>query len=285
MTYRLRIVPKNFHDDATLTPSTEASGYEAVNTQSRLRDTVWRTTVSTTSTLKGSFSRNRVVNFFAMFRHRNHGGNIQLELFTDNAWTVSLVTFDSGVNAINKVVGSAADSQYAFGDDPYGIGQYDPFITESPYWLWLGANYTIQSYRITLSNHSTTFWNNTYWQVSRFFLGLGFEVSRSVAFGSELGLMDDSDVTRTRSGSILSTQGARWRTYKADLVQLQEAEARTWLDVMQQAQLSNDLVISLFPTEGTRKERDNMMNCAFTSLDPIGRPERRLTKSLAFQEL
>lgn len=284
MSANLRIVPRNFHDEATVTASEAASGFPAANTQNTARDQAWRSSTTGTVTIDGTFSRARTVSFFGMFRHRNHGGSIRVELFSDAAWTTLATGGDTGTVAINKIVGGAGDTAYQWGDDPYGIGQYDPLIAESPYWYWFSP-VAVQSYRVTLSAHSTTFWSGAYWQISRLWLGNHFEPAVNPDFGSALGWMDNTDRNRTRGGSLRTNLGARWRTAKMDLQSLNEDESPVWLDIMAWAETGKDVVASLFPLDGTRRERDNIFMAKFSALDTIGRQVNRLTKTLQLEEM
>lgn len=282
-TANLRIVPRNFHDEATVTTSSAATGFDVTNTQNTARDTVWRSAVSTTTTVSGTFSRNRVVNFFGMFRHRNHGGSIRVQLYSDAAWTTQVD--DTGTVAINKIVGGSGDTAYAWGDDPYGAGQYDPLLTDSPYWFWFATSRTIRSYKATFSSISSTYWPGTYWQASRFWVGLGFEVAINPVYGAALGWQDETDRNRTRGGSLRTNLGAKWKTIKWDFDAIAENEVPVWLDILANAQTGKDIVVSLFPNDGTRKERDHIIAAKLSALDPIGRQVNRLTHSMQAEEI
>lgn len=282
MTANLRIVPRNFHDEATLSVTEAAGSFPISETQNHARDSAWRSATTGTVTVSGTFTRARTANFFGMFRHRCHGGKVQLELFSDTAWISSV--YDSTALAVNKIVGGSGDTAYAWGDDPYGLGPYDPLFIESPYWLWF-ATQTFQSYQITLSDHSTTFWPD-YWQISRLWLGKYFEPRINPSYdGHGLGWVDNGDNNRTAGGSLRSNLGARWREGKMTLNSVDEHESPVWMDITANSRTGKDVVSSLFPEDGTRRERDNILCCKFASLDPLGRQVGRLTKNLAIREL
>lgn len=282
----LRIVPRNFHDEATVTASEAASGFPATNTQNDGRDTAWRSSTTGTVTIDGTFSRNRVINVFGMFHHVNHGGSIRFQGFTDAAWTTGATGGDTGTVSINKVVGGSSDTSYAWGDDPYSIGQYDPLFTESPYWYWFASNVTIRSYRITLSSHSSAYGYSSYWQISRLFLGKYWSPRINPSYdGSGLTWNDNTDSERSRGGSLRANMGARWREMKMQFNGIDEDEAPVWMDIMAYAQRSRAVMVSLFPEEGTRAERDNTALVKFTSLDVLGRQVNRLTKNMAVSEI
>jgi len=285
MTANARFVPSNFHDDATLTASEAAAGFPVTNTQTDARDTVWRSATTGTVTISGTFSRNRIVNAFGMFRHQNHGGSIRLQLYTDNAWATPATGGDTGTVAINKIVGGSSDTADVWGDDPYGIGGYDPLITNSPYWYWFASPVTIQSYKITLSGHSTTFWSGAYWQISKLVLGKYFETGINPSYGAELGWMDNTDRNRTRGGSLRTNQGATWRVTKMTLDAVAENESPIWNDIIANSGTGRSIMASLFPEDGTRMERDNVGCFKFSALNAIGRQVSRLSTNIQLEEI
>lgn len=276
----LRLVPRNFHDESFLIASSTVSGFDASNTQNSIRQKVWRSVDTADATIEGAFLDNlsRYIDFFGMFLHQCHGGKIQLELFSDTGWTTSV--YNSGaVNVINIVPTDGID----WGIDPFGTGRIDPFIEAAPYWLWHTAT-ACKSYRISLSNHSLTYGHN-YWQVSRFFLGRSFELFRQPEFGASLGIKDLTDRNRSRGASLRTNIGERWRTMEMNLGAMEESERAGWIDTFKYCGTGRDFVVSLFPQEGTRLERDHILNAKFAALDAIGRQVNRLTGRLQVEEV
>ena len=282
MTASLRIIPRNFHYEATLsTELAAADGFSVVNTQNRKRSRVWRSTDGDDQYVAGTFEDglDREVDWFSFHRHRCSGGTVRAQFYSDDGW-VSQV-YDSTALDVNKVIGTdGAD----WGIDPYGIGDNDPHITESPYWLRFDP-VTCLSYKITFSGNDPTF-GAAYWEVCAFVLGRSFAPFRQ-SVGAELGFIDLTDVDRSRGGSIYSNVGAQARTLRLALEGIKEDERAAWLDIVRQCGLGRDLAITLFDGEGSRRERDHVMFGTFSALDAIGRQTSRpsvLTKTLQFQE-
>lgn len=280
----LRIVPRNFHDEATLTVSApEATGFEIINTQNCIRSDFYRSTDGSNVTIRGTFADNipRTPSFFGMFLHQCHGGKIQLELFSDAAWSASV--YDSGaVDVINVFPTDGMDWGVDFGD-----GTNDPFFESAPHWQWLAPTSPrpeVLSYEITLSDHVSTY-GRTVWQASRFFLGPSFELFRQPEFGASLGFVDQTDRNRSRGGSLRTNFGQLWRVMEMSLGAMEESERAAWLDIFRYCGRGRDFVLSLFPEEGTRIERDHILNCKFATLNPIGREVRRLTTRLQIEEV
>lgn len=280
---RMRIVPRNYHDEALITPSSTVSGFPAANTQNSMRSRVWRTVDSSTATLDGVWADSiaRRPRFFGMFLHHCHGGKIRLQLYSDLAWTTQV--YDStalDIVNVNSVPTEGAD----WGYDPFATGRLDPFIEDAPYWLWIPSAVNAKSYRITLSNHVATY-ARTFWQVSRFYLGPYVELgSYQPQYGLTMGYVDQTDRNRSRGGSLRTNHGASWRVMDLNLGALDETERAAWIDVFRYCGTGRDFVISLFPEDGTRKERDYTINGKFIALNPIGREVNRLTTKLAIEE-
>jgi len=276
---------RNFHDEGTVSASSEATDYEATNTQNSLRGEAWRSTSTSDATISVTLSRSRVVNYFAIFGHREHGGKVRFEGFTDAAWSTPATGGDSTALDVNKIVGSSSDVAFASGDDPYGIGQYDPFIVESPYWYYFASDVTLRSYRITFSNHSTTFWNDAYHHVERIMVGKYWSPSINPTYdGFGKGRRDNTEIGRSRGGARRSNKGAKWAVCKLQFNGVSETEAPVWEDGIDHCLTAGDIFVSLFPGDGTRLERDNTKACHLSGLDVMGRAVSRLTNTLQLEE-
>lgn len=282
----MRIGWRNFLDEATVSASEAATEFPASNTQNDGRDDAWRSTTTGTVTMSWTWSRDRVFDYVGIFRHRNQGSNVRWEFFSDAAWTTAAAGGDTGTVAFNKVVGSSSDTAFATGDDPYGIGQYDPLIAESPWWNWFASPVTARSARATFSSHVTTYWNDAFWHIGRIVAGKAFSPRINPSYdGNGLTWADNTTRKRTLGGSLRSNVGARWREVRLQLDGIDENEVPVWMDIMATAQTGRAVMVSLFPEDGTRKERDNMILGKFESLGPLGRRVGRLTKSIALIEL
>jgi hypothetical protein len=83
--------------------------------------------------------------------------------------------------------------------------------------------------------------------------------------------MDHTDRNRSRGGSLRTNVGPAWRTMTMDLPRVPEASRAGWIDTMQQVRTGRDFVLSMFPEEATRRERDHTLNCKMSTLDPLER--------------
>lgn len=279
----LRIVPRNFHDEATLaTELAPVTGYPIANTQDTQRSRVWRSTAGTNQYIAGTYADGllRTASFAGFFRHRCHGGNVRLQLYSDAAYTTQV--YDSGTVAIINVTPTDG---LDWGITPYvGGTAIDPFITDAPFWLWFSGT-PHRSFKWSFSSNVSTY-GYAYWQVCRFFLGNYFSLTYNPQYGITLGVVDQTDRNRSRGASLRTNVGPSWRTMTMDLARIPESERAAWLDIMKYLGTGRDFVSSLFPGEATRRERDHTINCKFTSLDPLERWHLQyLKKRLQFEEV
>lgn len=250
------------------------------NTQNCQRSRVWRSIDGTDQYIAGTFDDGlaRTVSSFQFFRHRCHGGTVQLQLYSDDSFT-TLAYDSSALDVINVI----PDDDNDWGIDPYGFGSNDPFLLDAPYWLYLPPTATL-SYKITFAGNVATF-GASYWQVCRLFLGNYFEVAKNPAFGATLGFIDQTDSNRSRGASLRTNVGPIWRTMGMDMNYIREDQRAMWLDIVRYCGTGRDFILSLFPEDGTRLERDHFVNAKFSALNAIGRPVKVLTTKLQIEEV
>lgn len=273
----LRIAPRNFHDEATLTSADELTSLPATNTQQVRRGLVYRSSSATTPmvAIKGTLASARRVNCFAALRHNLYAASLQLQLYSDAAWTTQV--YDSTALAAADLIAGA----YDWGYTPAGTNsQFDPLVTEAPFRLFF-AEQTVQSYQLTVSGTLGA----AYAEIGRIFLGRYLELAINPSYGLGLGWQTSSQQVATRGGSLPTNDGARWRTLTFDLNAIGEAQRPTLLDIMAQCGLTRDMLVSVYPEDGTRRERDYTMNAKFTSLAPIARQPAFHTLKVAMREM
>jgi hypothetical protein len=266
-----RICPYNHHDFATLTTSVAtASGFFVTDTQNYNRSKVWRAGSTADQYIRGTMpATGNTANMLAIFLHNCAGSSVRLRLYSDAAWTTQV--YDSTVVPFNNVT---ADSTY-----DWGVTNTDPLRSRAPYWLYF-TEIGFRSYEIAFSTNV-----NGAWQVGRIWLGKYYESIKNPIFGAALGLTTNSDFGRTRGGSARASAGASWRTFNGEFDAMSESERAVWMDIMGYCGKNKDVVVSLFPTDGTRMERDYTMDGLMMGLDSIGRQVSYLTKRFQFEEV
>lgn len=281
-TSTLLISPRNFHDEATLSSElAPVDGFPIDNTQNTQRSRVWRSPDGTDQYWQGTYDDGlaRTAGWFSFFRHRCHGGNVRLRLYSDAAW--GSVVYDSGTLAINNLIPTDG---FDWGIDPYGDGSIDPLFAEAPYWLQFAPTEHL-SYRVNFTNNVSTY-GYAYWQICRVFLGPYKSLPYTALYDYPLQVVDQTDRNRSRGGSLRTNQGPNWRTIQLDIKRVPQAEAADWLDIKKWLGTGRDCVMSLYPGDGTRMERDHLMNCKLSTIDPLIRwhPDYFSTR-LQFEEV
>ena len=274
----LRIVPLNHWDAATLsTTGAMAAGFPLINTQNSTRGLVARSTSNAAQSWKATWGASpvRTCTFFGMFLHTVGGigstGTIRVQLYSDAAWTTGI--YDSTALSANNITPTEA---YQF-----GISSNDPFAGTWPFWLWFTSK-TFRSAQITFGGTPL----NAYFQASRIFIGEALEVTYNPAYGATLGWVDKSDRNRSRGGSLRTSVGPSWRVMDNPMPWVDNAQRASFLDTQRYCGTGRDFVISLYPEDGTRLERDYMLNAKFVALDALGRPSKnRLSTRLQVEEV
>lgn len=266
-TANARFVPKNDHDYATLSSSGGgglATGTTLENTQNTTRGKVLRTASNASFTLTGTAPGTRTASHFSMHRHLCHAGAFRLQLLGGSG-------YDSGTISAKTYTTS----------DPYtwSDGTNDPFLTESATWLWFPET-TYTSYQLTLSGTPS----QSYWQISRIWLGRYFEMGLNVDEGYSLGWADQSDRNRSRGGSLRTNRSEMWRVMNFDFSNVAWDEASTFQQFERNVGTGVEFLTSIFPGDGTSLERDNFMPGKFPSLSPLARYVTWLTKKIQIEE-
>lgn len=265
-----RVLPYNHHDFATLTNTVAtASGFFVTDTQNYNRSKVWRAGSTADQSIKGTLPAAVAASGFMIFLHNCAGANVRLQLYSDAAWVTQV--YDSTALPFNNV---SADSSY-----DWGVSNTDPLRSRAPYFLWFAVT-TFRSYTITFSTNV-----GGAWQCARIWLGKYFESSFNPTFGAPLGVATNADKGRTRGGSVRANAGEKWRIFNCEFGVMRESDRAVWMDIMGYCGVNKDMVVSLFPTDGTRMERDYTINGVMSGLDPIGRQVSYLTKRMQFEEV
>ena len=266
------LIPKNDHEDATLisTSSPMVADFQAENTQNTIRDRVARFSATGTQNMAWLLPAARTCDSLMIFRHTAHGGDIQLDLYSD-----------SGATALVWSSGPIPAIWYSDSDEyVWSTGSNDPFVSASPFRLYFDP-VTFLSYRVTFSGTPTYF---SYWQLSTLFLGRAYQFSQSAGFGFSMGVGDIADKNRSLGGSNRSNVSGTWRTALLDLLTMRLDERSTWLKVKEFCGTGRAFAWSLIPGDGTDLERDNMGLWKFTVLDPLVFNERHHAQRMQLEE-
>lgn len=270
MSANVRIVHVNDHDAATLSVSSPAAtGFPIEYTQNARRGKVWKTTSNAGQSFTGVWPETRTVSHFSMHRHLNHAGSVRFQLFSDAGATTQV--YDS--TALSCAPWTPTETYFD------SLGRNDPFQYLYPYDLWF-AETAARSYKVTFSGTPA----QSYWQIARVCVGRYFELAVNPDYGFQLGWQDQTENGRSRGGSLFTNKGDLWRTLIGNLNSVAATELGTWADAYVQAGTAQDVMISPFPDDTTRKRPLHTMMARFMSLDVLGHEVSRFTKAIKFEE-
>lgn len=259
-----RISIENYIDactDLAVSPSA-ASSMPVTNVQLAARDRVYRSTgvhdVVITGTWDGAGRRPTC---FGMFRHRAHGGQIRVQLYSDAALTTGI--YDSGTVDIftDMVLGSEID-----------WGRKCPFLPEddrlaylAPYLLFFTEPAeSAAGFAITFTDCPAG-----YWEIGRLWLGAHIEFTYN-AMRAEMAPMTTGQAARTRGGSNRTSAGEIWRELSLNFDFITEAQRPIVADAARRVGTHGDVVLSLLHGYATAREtRDHIVNGKFRDLAPL----------------
>lgn len=282
----LRIVPRNFHDEAALTTQySPQPGFPVTNTQNTARDATWQGNGIVTQYLRGVWPDDgRKVNFFGLFGHNWHGGTVQLQLYNQLDWTG--LVYDSGQQ---ETVNLITLGNFDWGTDTLGIVN-DPFVSQSPFWHYVFANSPNTEVAVGAKSYVITFRDPhvqvgaTNVEVGRIVLGMYAEIRLNTPLAI-LGFSDNTVGARSRGGTNSTNIGAFWRSLEVDLPVVLDADRPTWIDICRRCGRGRDVVAIVLPEDpDPRLERDYIINGKFSSLDPLGKNVEFLTKKIVIEE-
>lgn len=263
----MRIVPRNDCDEATLSSSGGggiAAGTLLENLQNTVRKKVVRSADASSFTVSGTVPGTRTASHFSIHRHLCHAGSIRLQLLGGSG-------YDSGVVSATTYT---ATETYLWSD-----GTNDPFLTESASWLWFPET-TYTSFSVTFSGTPS----QSFWEISRMWLGRYFEIAIGPDEGYSLGWVDQSDRNRSRGGTLRTNRSEMWRAAEIDLSNMSPSEAGTFLQFQRNVGTGKEFLVSAVPEDGTSLERDNFMPGKFPSLNPVARYVSWLTGKIQIEE-
>lgn len=212
---RLRLIPSNLADSATVTASSTAGSYAAANLQNSTRTAKWRAT-GTSATLTVTFAAPQTLDSIALMR-----GN----LTSAATWRIKLydatptLLYDS--TAITASPSSWRDSQSV---------------------LWLDQSYAVKSMTIELADATNS---AGYVEASRLVAGLGWSPKYEPSYGAAL-TIDSADVSgRAEDGTLRSERRALSRAMAFNLDVLDESDRAALIAIAADLGQSVDFLVSL----------------------------------------
>jgi hypothetical protein len=265
-----RIAFYNHFADMAWTASSAATGQNLglAHAFNERRDQAWRNTggVGSAATLSGSFAddTSRTLAFIGMI-HRMHGANVRIQVYSDNAYTTSVL--DVG-GAPGTAIASSIALSAGWGLKSGYQRTTDLMYFEQDFAYWLTTPLAYKSIKFTFSGTPVDDTNTarTFFEVINLFGGPAFEFDQPFEVGATLGVSDNSIVTQDGGGGIQVSRGYQKREFEATFSAMTPNDRRALLDVCRFNGLWRFCWFSAFPGAGTRDERDYTMPCRIKTM-------------------
>lgn len=259
----VRFVMDNAADDATLSDgnSNILASLPEQNLQKSQRTKVVRT--SNTSDLIINISWGGLAKFVsstALMRHN---------LTSDSTWRVQLyaddnqsgaVEYDSGVV---DAIPAKSLGDLDWGVDPLGASVFDGWDDGNRFTTIWFTQVTAKSARITVSDSGNA---DGYLQASRLIMGISSEPIINVDFGLTSSWQEQTKQVRSEGGSLRSDTKPQYRTFDMTMGNLSPGERSGFFENVRTVGLTQDFLVSVFPTLGGAQERDYTMQCKLTRM-------------------
>lgn len=270
----LRILPVNFFDRVAggdLTVTTELATMPVTNLQSNVRDRVWRSSSDALHTIQGDWGgATYPINCWGLFGPAAMAGAVVGVHLFDDVGATSLI-YDSGSVAW-PALSASGWGDYAFGGEPWtGAAE-----NQAPLVQYLDATYQAKSFKIFLLDVTLA---TSYFQLSRVWLAQFVDAPRAPAANSlSLGWTSKSELRRSVGGTLRRLARSPRRELRCDLALTSEADRAAWMDLLYACDPGNEIVVSVYPGEGTRRERDHTIMGSLEVLNPIALENHNLHK-------
>lgn len=261
----MRICPQNFFDEATISASpSPPSGMPASNLQTTRRDEVCRSPSLTDFVISGSWDGDaRTVDFWGIWPGALAGCKVRVELFSDA--TLSTRVYDSGTLDV-VTVSAPAWGAFTWGAVPWAIDETDRTFRQAPAVRFLSSAVVAGSFRITISNSFTDF---PYFEARRIWLAHSITAPFNAQFGLAPVVRDASEQVRTIGAALDVLDVDTYRAAQFDTVFETEADRAIWSDVLAYCGKTREVVVSLWPGEGSRRERDTTWCGYLEAINPV----------------
>ncbi len=279
----MRIMPANWIDecdDLAVSPSA-VSTLPITNLQNTAREDVWRSPNLDPQTITGTFGGNaRPINSFGIWPGLGAASLIGAKVRLVLSCAGSSV-YDSGTLDFFTFSGEGW-GLFEWGGHPWGVEEGDRTALLAPLVKFF-TEIVADAFTLTITNGGAV--DTPYFEARRFWLAQSILAPYTANVGLAPAWVDTSESQRSPGGSKRIRDRAKFRRLQFDTVFDTEADRADWSDLQYLAGTSREVVISLVPGEGTRRERDLTACGFFEILNPIAFTDYNFhTLQLAIEE-
>jgi hypothetical protein len=273
-----RISTDIWSDDITVTASPAAvSTLPAAHLQNSQPQRKWRSTSTADQTLTMDLGQERQVSMVALYAHNLSGsGTVQLQGATDTGFTA--IVFDQTWDALDPI--------YGWGEFPWGMVGWGGYDDEAGWRYqytikWFGR--TVARYwRIIISDASN---GDGYLQAGRLMLGDHLELETNIDWSPEADWVNPSKIIETRASATRSDNREPYRVMRCSNSYLNKIESGKLLDLKRFRGVTKDVLISLYPDDGSTLERRTTMLGRMIEWEPSRHVQYQLwTTGFTFRE-
>lgn len=259
----IRILHTNFFDEATISVTPSAvSTLPITNLQSSTRDRLWRSPNAEQQVISGSWGGNaRPINAFGIWPGNLIGARVRLQLFSDAAYTTQV--YDTGTLDVFTYSGTGW-GDFDWGAHPWGVEATDLMAARAPLLRYF-TEITAGSFKVTITARGAH--ADPYFEASRIWLSQSVAAPYHARPGVEPRWNTDSEHQRT-GGVLRRIPRGKWRELRFETLFTAEADRAAWSDIVGYCSTDREVVVSLYPGEGTRRERDFTVMGSLDVLNP-----------------
>lgn len=242
-------------ESGTIAPSLPVNNLQTYNNSRRLR------TTSTDFVLVGDFDDITLCTGIVLWRHNfTAAATLRVELFGGAGQSGDLI-FDSGVI---DALPQSAWTDWDWRVDPLVNSAFQDTDTQYSQ-IWFGE-FFVRSFRISVSDTANP---AGYLDLTRIYMGRHFSPSVNFSWGSQLSFGSADDQLRTDDAGLFGKDAPLWRKYTFTLQHLDESDRSEFSRAITHARRFKDWFISLYPSQGGKKELDGAFACKFVQLPPL----------------
>lgn len=265
----LKLLPVNYFDEASIAVTPLAfSGFPVTNLQSNVRDAVWRAPNLDQQVISGSWGGNaRPVNSWGLWPALGAasliGARVRVQIFSDSAYVTQV--YDSSTLDFFAFSGGGWGS-FKWGATKWAVADDDRTARLAPLVRYF-TQVTAGSFRITITNGGAV--DKPYFEARRFWFAQAVTAPYNARPGAAPAPASSSKHERTPGGVLRRRVGGRWRGIRIETKFSSESDRAAWSDLNYACDPSVEVVLSLFPGEGTRRERDFTYLGSLEVLNPL----------------
>ena len=243
----LYIIGNNLFDNATLTATSTASGFDKDNMKLDRKSSVWRSTDLSEQTITATWASGQTISAVAFaFSNLHIDSTVQIKLYT-NSGDASAV-YDSGELNID----------YAY-DAPVGfstIGLNAFAFGGGTYFSHLFNEVECEKMELIVNSSGNP---DDYIEISRIIAGFAFTPEYGARYGAEINHDDSTSILRTDAGDLVSNRGTLSKRINLTLGVLNAVDKQAMSTITRGRGAGKPVFASVYENSQNREERQAFM--------------------------